>query len=349
DGRLYALDDSGPLYVFDAMTGKQIAKQRLIGTIARASLLYADGKLYACTTSGWHVLEPTEKGVKIIDKIRFGQGQEVHGSPIVSHGRIYLPTTETLYCLCEVNAKTGVDPRPDPPSEAPAGDDEQPALVQMSPVESLISPGERVHFTVRLYDVFGRFLKEAKADDVAFDVDNGGKIDEQGRFTADKGSQHVGCSVTAKVGDLTGKARIRIVPPLPWKFDFADQKIPVTWVGARYRHIPLDFDLLQSLKEKEERAGQLYIYFTTTFLNSGQNKASFNDRTPRRTWNTFLRYLELDQSDSVKKLAGAKKELEPALKAVKAAGVIADYKWTGEDGDVGLDVSQGKLESEGKG
>ena len=347
DGRLYALDDSGPLYVFDTKTGKQIAKQRLIGTIARASLLYADGKIYACTTSGWHVLEPTEKGVKIIDKIRFGQGQEVHGSPIVSHGRIYLPTTETLYCLGDASAKTGVADRPEPPHEEAA--DDRPSHVQVVPVESLISPGEQVQYTVRLYDVYGRFLKEAEADDVAFDVDGGGKIDEQGQFIADKSSQHVGCTVTAKVGDLTGKARLRIVPPLPWKFDFADQKIPVTWVGARYRHIPLDFDLLQSLKEKEERAGQLYIYFTTTFLNSGQNKASYNDRTPRRTWTNFLRYLQLDQSDSVRTMAGAKKELEPALKAVQEAGVIADYKWTGEDGDVGLDVSQGKPESEGNG
>ena len=28
--------------------------------------------------------------------------------------------------------------------------------------------------------------------------------------------------VTCKVGDLTGTARVRIVPPLPWKFDFND-------------------------------------------------------------------------------------------------------------------------------
>ena len=349
DGRLYALDDGGPLYVFDTKTGKQIAKQRLIGTIARASLLYADGKIYACTTSGWHVLEPTEKGVKIIDKIRFGQGQEVHGSPIVSHGRIYLPTTETLYCLGNADSKTGVDQRPEPPQEEAAGEDQQPAHVQVVPVESLIAPGEQVQYTARLYDARGRFIQEAKADDVAFEVDGGGKIDDKGTFTADRGDEHVGCTVTAKVGDLTGKARIRIVPPLPWKFDFANQRVPITWVGARYRHIALDFDLLESLKQQDERAGQLYIYLTTTFLNSGQDKASFNDRTPRRLWTNFLRYLELDGSKSVKTLGGAKKELEPALKLVREAGIIADYKWTGEDGDVGLDVSRGKLESEGNG
>ncbi len=57
--------------------------------------------------------------------------------------------------------------------------------------------------------------------------------------------------VTAKVGDVTGQARIRIVPPLPWKFDFNDTPLaknpakpdappegeaPLTWIGARHRH-----------------------------------------------------------------------------------------------------------------
>src|SRR5689334_13231244 len=49
DGRIYAMDDSNLVYVFDAATGKPIGKKaRLVGTIARASLLYADGKIYAC-------------------------------------------------------------------------------------------------------------------------------------------------------------------------------------------------------------------------------------------------------------------------------------------------------------
>src|SRR5215469_7258511 len=88
DGRIYALDDSNLLYIFDAKSGKPIGrKQRLIGTITRASPLYADGKIYACTTSAWHVLVPTKDGAKITHRVRFQQGEEIHGSPIVSHGR----------------------------------------------------------------------------------------------------------------------------------------------------------------------------------------------------------------------------------------------------------------------
>ncbi|HEV3339248.1 MAG TPA: PQQ-binding-like beta-propeller repeat protein, partial [Pirellulales bacterium] len=347
DGRIYGLDDSNLLYIFDAKTGKPIGrKQRLIGTITRASPLYADGRIYACTTSAWHVLVPTEEGVKITHRVRFGQGEEIHGSPIVSHGRIYLPTTETLYCLADKDAKTSASAQPELAKEDGLSDKE-PAHVQVVPVESLIEPGASVEYTVRLFNARGQSLGEAK--DVSFQVDGGGTIDDHGRFTADDKHGQAGVVVTAKVGDLKGTARIRIVPPFPWKYDFANQKVPITWVGARYRHISLDFDLLESLKQQDVRAGQLYIYCTTAFTNSGQEKASFNDRTPRRTWTDFLRYLELDESDVMKTLEGAKKELDPALKVVKDSGAVSDYKWSSVNGDVGLDVTKGKPENEKSG
>ncbi len=38
-------------------------------------------------------------------------------------------------------------------------------------------------------------------------------------------------------------ARVRIVPPLPWSFTFDGlSEPPVTWVGARYRHVVRDLD-----------------------------------------------------------------------------------------------------------
>jgi hypothetical protein len=32
------------------------------------------------------------------------------------------------------------------------------------------------------------------------------------------------------------------VPPLPWSFDFNDGQVPITWIGARYRHVPREVD-----------------------------------------------------------------------------------------------------------
>ncbi len=246
DGRLYAMDDANILYVVDAATGKLIGKKvRLTGTITRASPLFADGHIYACTTSAWHVLAPTEDGVKVVQRMRFPEGEEIHGSPVVSHGRIYLPTTECLYCLGAAGSAGGSTEAPESPQESPLTD-MQPATVQVVPAEILIQPGEQVQYSVRLFNALGQALPAG--GDVAFSVDRGGQISPQGQFAADSVPNHTGAVVTCKVGDLTGTARVRIVPPLPWKFDFDSIQLdankqgvmegepPITWIGARYRH-----------------------------------------------------------------------------------------------------------------
>ena len=57
----------------------------------------------------------------------------------------------------------------------------------------------------------------------------------------------------------SGTARIRVIPPLPWSYNFDNGEIPVTWVGIRYRHIPIDFELLQKLK-KQNPHGQRALH-----------------------------------------------------------------------------------------
>ncbi|CAL1125616.1 unnamed protein product [Cladocopium goreaui] len=245
DNRLYVVDDSAGLYVLDPETGEQVAKRTKLGTMMRSSLLYADGKIYACTANGrCYILKPDErKGVDIIHRLRLPAGNEVHGSPIVYRGRIYLPTTDTLYCLADPEAEVGVDPAPTVQEEAPVQEHPDPAYVQVVPAESLIKPGDELKFRARLFNSYGQLLE----DDVeaTFTADNGGKF-EGNTFIAAGSSEgtpkHSGVIVTAKVGDLTGDARIRVVPELPWHFDFSDGQVPLTWIGARYRHQPREVD-----------------------------------------------------------------------------------------------------------
>jgi hypothetical protein len=86
---------------------------------------------------------------------------------------------------------------------------------------------------VRLFNAQGQFLRESTAD---FEVDGPGSIDAEGNFTAE--GKHVAAKVVATVGDITGSAKVRVVPDLPWKFDFEGMDdLPITWVGARYRHV----------------------------------------------------------------------------------------------------------------
>lgn len=246
--RLYAFDDGNICYVLDAKTGDPIGKPiRLIGSIMRASPLYADGKIYACTTSAYHCIEPTEKGGKLLHKLRFPNGEEIHGSMIASHGRLYLPTINAMYCIGIKDAQPTATERPAAPKEKELTD-KTPAQVQVFPAEALIRPGEKIQYSVRLYNAAGQRLEDPK--EVKFTVDNGGEIDASGNFTAASEPKHVGAYITAVVGELSGKSRLRIVPPLPWKFNFDEVALdtpnpvtgvlegepPISWIGVRYRH-----------------------------------------------------------------------------------------------------------------
>jgi hypothetical protein len=104
------------------------------------------------------------------------------------------------------------------------------------PAEIVLKPGEKQKFEVRVYNARGQELGLPSKLPPKFAVDGNGEIDQDGSFVADSSASHVAATVSANIGDHRGFARVRIVPPLPWKFDFNDGQVPITWVGARYRH-----------------------------------------------------------------------------------------------------------------
>lgn len=241
--RLYCPDDAGKLFILNAKDGSPIGRKLTLGTINFASPIFADGKIYHVEKNGrWYVMTPDEKdGVQ-----RFQRGkstgmfpgspqEECWASPVVSHGKLYILTTSSLYCFADKAKEQGATPRPSLATEAAASDDQQPAQLQVVPCEILLKPGEKCQFTVNAFNSRGQLLKASQAQ---FQVEGAGAINEQGEFAAPADAGHVASYVNAKMGDLTARARIRIVPPLPWKFDFEGLKdAPVTWVGARYRHV----------------------------------------------------------------------------------------------------------------
>lgn len=246
EDRLYCPDDSGKLFVLDAKTGEQIGRKVNLGTINFATPLVADGKIYHVEKNGrWYVLTP-DANEGVVRPARgknmgnFPSGDECWASPVVSHGRLYITTTGALYCFEDKSKKHAATSPPELAQEAPVTDDPKPAHVQVFPAEVLMAPGEKQQFTVRLLNSRGQFLKESPA---TFEVLGSGALTEQGEYTAPEDAGHVANYVTATVGNMTGKARIRVVPPLPWKFDFEGLKDPpITWVGARYRHVLREID-----------------------------------------------------------------------------------------------------------
>jgi hypothetical protein len=236
DGRLYVVDDRAKLFIYDVATGKPITPRPVpLGNVMRSTPLVADGKIYVCTNNGlWWILRPTERGVEAVHRLRL-RGDESDGSPIVSHGRIYLPTSKSIYCLALPDQTPSSDPLPPQPQEDPVTD-KVPAVAQVVPYDTLLKPGGEQAYRVRLFNARGQHLRDVAGREVQFAVDGRGSISPEGKYTAPADAGHECALVTCNVGNLTGSARVRITPPLPWKFDFNQATTaPLTWIGGRVR------------------------------------------------------------------------------------------------------------------
>jgi outer membrane protein assembly factor BamB len=239
DGKLWTVDDRAKLNILDPADGKLLGKVAL-GAVMRSTPVYGDGKAYVCTNSGqWYILKPTARGADKIHKLRLAE-EENDGSPIIAGGRVYLPTSEAIYCI---GPKTAPAAAAEPPAEKePAVDaDPKPALVQLVPYDATLAPEQTQQYKVRLYNARGQFLRLATPEEVVFRVEgtgeNAGEIGKDGLYKASKRAAHVGDLIFAKVGELEDYSRVRIVPPLPWQFNFnADADLPISWVGGRLRY-----------------------------------------------------------------------------------------------------------------
>jgi hypothetical protein len=180
--------------------------------------------------------------VEIVHKLRLNR-EEVLGSPSISHGRIYLGTSNALYCIGVEGKKPSANPMPEMPAEPSLGEDPEPALVQIAPYDILLKPGDSTRFTVRLFNARGQLVRSATKVESTFRVDGPGEVSADGTYAAPKDVGHVGVLVYCKVGALEGKARVRIVPPLPWQFNFNEgDNLPITWIGGRVRYVLQDID-----------------------------------------------------------------------------------------------------------
>ncbi|QDS96716.1 outer membrane biogenesis protein BamB [Roseimaritima multifibrata] len=235
DGRLYVVDDRCKLHVINAETGEFIAERITLGDSRQwSSLLVADGKLYVLTENGrWAILKPTADGAELLNRDRI-RNEGFNASPIAANGRLYFRGKSAMYCVGNADAKPA-EALPVAAKQAAAAKDAAVAWVQVIPAEATVAPGETVQFETRLYDALGQRIPGEQ--EVTYRVNGGGSF-EGATYTAPEGNEHVAVDVVAELGDISGEARMRVIPPLPWKFDFDKANdAPVTWIGARYRHV----------------------------------------------------------------------------------------------------------------
>ncbi len=250
DGRVYFADEIAKLYCFDAKTGKQFWKFNY-GSNARGSPVWADGKIYVGdVNSKFHILQPGDKKCTELHEEFFqgteGADVEINGSPAIANGRVYVTTSDEVYCIGKKGAKGAPTPVPAQPAVKPFGKIVQ---VQVLPADVVVHPGDSLTFQLKFFDESGEPVAipaielgqwslpapspapGTKAGPPPLD----GKIEAR-KLTVDAKKPSQQGYVQVKVGDVIGKARVRVAPRLPYSQDFSkvpDGAVPGGWVNTQ--------------------------------------------------------------------------------------------------------------------
>jgi outer membrane protein assembly factor BamB len=289
--RLYVLDNGGVLFAIDLKSGKELWHEQL-GTIAKASPVYADGKLYVGTENTgdaggkFFIIRPTAAKPEILDQDWLGTPDEsdlIIGSPIVARGRIYVVSTNALWAIGPKGApKTNTTPSPQAAPTAPAG---PAAIAFVTPTDLILKPGESVALNVRLFDANGNAATGSGTP--TWELEGLKGTVKGGKFTADKAAGAQAGLVKATIGGVTGAARIRVIPDLPWTFDFdAAEQVPAHWINATGKFAVRDVEgnkvLVKTAENPFAFAKRTRPFFGPTDLDNYTIEAEVRSKDIRR-------------------------------------------------------------------
>lgn len=295
DGKLYVPDDGATLHCYDAKTGKRLWKHKY-GRVARAAPVMADGKIWiAEVNSKFHILKPEAGKCKELAEVPFFSGKgvstESSGTVAVANGCVFFGTETDFYCVCKgfprrsalnelldpagtaaVNATRGrVEGARKAVNEAidnvMVSSDPTPATALVVPGDVVLRPGESTKFFVRLYNKHGYYLKSQAADEWSLPLPPKtptgaqppalmGKMDKnQLTINAAPPPGQTGY-VEAKVGNLTGRARVRVAPVLPYNLELAKVLGPTPggWVNTQGKYLVVEVDGKKLLKKLADNA-----------------------------------------------------------------------------------------------
>jgi outer membrane protein assembly factor BamB len=248
DERLYSVDNGAIIAAYDLKSGQQVW-QKSLGTLQKGSPVLADGKLYVGTENGKvYILEPSATGVKVLDEDILGDPRSpeiIVASPIVANGRVIITSMDAMYAIGTMNrgstgstGSTGSMGSVQVPVQVQVQSSGPVAHVQVFPHEAILSPGETRGYSLKLFDAKGNLVREAKGAEAAWALDGGlvGAVAADGTFTA-PATMSAGF-VKATIDGVSGMARVRVIPPLPWTFDFnqapaeGSAPAPPTWISG---------------------------------------------------------------------------------------------------------------------
>jgi outer membrane protein assembly factor BamB len=238
--RLYQIDNGAALRAFDIDTGRELWKLNL-GTVQKAPVVLADGKLYVGTESGkFFIVRPMADRGEILSQVQLpastnsatqeeGTPEPVLSGAAVSRGRIFFTSSDAVYAFGAKRPKTLTGFAVDTAAVHGEG---APTWIQVTPTELTLSPGQTVKLHARAFDAQGRFLREEPA---TWTLEGLKGTVADGSFTVGPEPVEQAGLVRATVGALKGEARVRVVHPLPWTETFesyAEGAVPPGWINA---------------------------------------------------------------------------------------------------------------------
>ena len=239
--RVYQVENGSRLKAYDLETGKNLWTQTL-GTVQKAPLVFADGKLYVGTESGkFFIVRPGPEKAQVLSEVELplskddnagqsaGLPEPVFAGAAISRGRIFFVSTGGVYAI---GAKTATKPTGltvDAPAVKGEGDA---TYIRVSPTELVLKPGQAIKLHADAFDKLGRLIGPAPG--VTWTL-NGlkGAVAADGTFTPDPGTLEQAGTIKATAGSISGEGRARVVRPLPWTetFDsFAENTSPPGWI-----------------------------------------------------------------------------------------------------------------------
>lgn len=288
--RIYQTDKTGYLCCVDADTGRVLWKHKLAPDQLHASPLYADGKLYVPMQNGlFFILRPTATGVDELAKVQLA-GRCI-GAPSAWNGKVYVHTTEKLYCF----GKTGNNPGlPAAPAAAPRPKLGPTVALQIVPAEVALRPGETAAFSIRGIDANGfvtTTFEGAKASWAKFvpptarvrsEMD--AAFNARGELAAAQAAKPSAGAFQATINGFKGTIRGRVLPALPFVESFEsftptdtlpsepDAKFafpPLPWIGARFK---FDVREVEGNKVLAKTLDNIFFQRATIFLGHPDEK-----------------------------------------------------------------------------
>jgi len=262
--RLYQVTLTGDLHCIDVTRGVELWQKKLGNQQVHASPLHADGKLYVPLNEGeFYVLRPTDEGAQELARLEL-EGNCL-GSPAAWNGKVYVHTTKRLYCFGSREDNTGNLPDPLPPLGYPAPG--KAASLQIVPNEVVMRPGEKVALRVWALDAMGQRIGLVKGTiDWSHEGPGGmdATFDPSGALVAGAKARPSAGTFRATAGELTGTARGRIVPGVPFSQDFESIELSETHPdGVRYGQPPARWILGRVKWEVREHEGSKVLAKTT--------------------------------------------------------------------------------------